>query len=150
LLLLAKNFAQAAFSAIALDGVADCGSRGDHSDARPDSGRAFFGVLRQRGHRSFEGLSERTPIKPKDKAAAIEAAAFFPRIAEIMLPPHMLLGAETHDAMKKRVSNNGQALTALAAPSGEDFAAAFGGLAGAVADLAGALLTVWAECRLHM
>jgi hypothetical protein len=46
-------------------------------------------------------------------------------------------------------SNNGQAFAAGTAAVGEDFATTFGGLAGAKADLAGALLAMWAECRLH-
>ena len=45
--------------------------------------------------------------------------------------------------------DDGQALAALAAAIGENLAATFGGFASTVADLAGALQAVWAECRLH-
>ena len=46
-------------------------------------------------------------------------------------------------------SDDGQTLAALAAAGGENLAATFGGFASTVADLAGALQAVWAECRLH-
>jgi len=48
-----------------------------------------------------------------------------------------------------QVSDDGQALAALAAAVGENLAATNGGFTGAIANLAGTLEAVWAECRLH-
>ncbi len=45
--------------------------------------------------------------------------------------------------------NDGEALAALETTGFDDFLAAFGGHAGAIADLTGALLAVWAEGGLH-
>ena len=42
-----------------------------------------------------------------------------------------------------------QALATFEAAGADDFASAGSGHAGAITDLAGAFLTVWAECWLH-
>jgi hypothetical protein len=46
-------------------------------------------------------------------------------------------------------SDDGEALATLGAAGGQDFAATAGGFTGAEADLASALLLVWAEGGIH-
>ena len=78
ILVAAKELAQAALGAVALDGVADGGSRGDDAETR-----------RRGGWRIAAEPGER-------ECAAVEAAAVFADRAEIDLAAQMLLGAKTH------------------------------------------------------
>jgi hypothetical protein len=82
-LMVAKNFAQAAFGAGAQDGVAHGDAGGDHAQAGGRGGRGF-------GQTGLAGV-------PKHKGAAIMAAPVGPDVLEIQLAPQTLLGAETHD-----------------------------------------------------
>jgi hypothetical protein len=82
-LMVAKNFAQAAFGAGALDGVAHGYPGGDYAQA---GGRGGDGV----GQIGLAGV-------PKHKGAAIMASPVGPDVLEIQLAPQTLLGAETHD-----------------------------------------------------
>ena len=147
-LVAAENFAEAALGAGAFDGVADGGVGGYDREAhgfRRDCGREVTG---SRGG---------ALAVPEHKAAAFVAAAIFPQVAEIALPPDVLLGAETHNdssdsdspVNRPRKSDDGQPFASGAAAVGENFASGFGGLAGAEANLARAFFAMWAECRLH-
>lgn len=82
-LVVAKNFAQAAFGAGAHNGVAHGNAGGDHAQAGIGSGRSVVRI----------GLAS----VPKHKGAAIMAAPVGPDVLEIQLAPQTLLGAETHD-----------------------------------------------------
>ena len=140
-LMIAKNFAQAAFGAGALHGVADGGAGSDHTQAGGGGGRGLREV-RPRGI-------------PKHKGAAIMAAPVGPDVLEIQLAPQTLLGAETHDRKENatpeggRSLDDGQPFAAFTTTVREDRAATFGGFAGTKTDLAGALQAVRAEGGLH-
>jgi len=81
MLLLAKNLPQPALGAIAGNGVADCGGGSDDADARrwPRNGGT--------------GLAA---FPPDGEGATIDPTAGFAYRANFVLPPQMLLGAETH------------------------------------------------------
>jgi len=100
LLVAPENLAEAAFGAGALHGVADGGVGGHDGEARDfgrDFGRgAWRGAVRAGGC-GGGGVSGGAFAMPESKAAAFVAAAVFTQIAEIALPPDVLLGAETHD-----------------------------------------------------
>src|SRR6188768_830185 len=126
MLIATVEFAQAAFGAVALDGIADGSAGSNDAHASRTGGRT-----RWRGPPN------------KLKGAAVHAAALFADSAKINRALQALAGAQTH------WSNDRQALATLLAAGGEDLAAATGGLAGAKTDLAGAFLAMRAECRLH-
>lgn len=139
-LVLAEHFAEAPLGAVAQHGVvADGGLRGDHA------------------HAGGRRVVRRGPGTPdQEERAAIGAATMLARGAEVAIALHALRGAEALRRRRRvsaghgeRKSDDGEALAALAATGSEDFAAAFGGLAGAETDLASALLAVRTECRLH-
>lgn len=81
LLIVSKHLAQAAFGAIAEDGVADGSGRSD--DAEPGENRR-----RRVG---------RVPLqKPHRECAAIQPATVFTHSAKVALTPQVLLRAKTH------------------------------------------------------
>jgi hypothetical protein len=139
----AEKFAEAAFGAVAQDGVADGGGRSDEARARE---------VNRNGSGGGDG-----PGKPPDgESAGVVAAAFGTDGANVALAAEMLLRAETHGTAavngRGRISadsDDGQTLAAFETAGADDFAAAFGGHAGAVADLAGAFLAMRAEGGLH-
>lgn len=108
--------------------------------------------------------------------AGVVTAAGGTDVVEIALAAQVLLGKESHgvgggagggngkaategvaatgngDGRRgagRRQLDDGEALAALRAAGGEDFAATLGGFAGAEVDLASALLLVWAEGGFH-
>ena len=157
----AKALAEPALGAGPGDGVAH-GGAGRH-EAGPGGQFVWFG--RGPGRRGlardgFAGSGTRGQRGPgsviKHKGAAIEAAPLGADVVEIRRPTQVLVGAEAHgvEAEDREGSrllplDDGEALAALGATSGEDLAATLGGIAGAEADLAGAFLFVRAEGGLH-
>jgi hypothetical protein len=129
-LMVAKNFAKAAFGAGAPDGVADGGAGSHHAQAGGGGGHGFREV-------GPAGI-------PKHKGAAIMAAPVGPDVLEIQLAPQTLLGAETHDREGNatpeggRSLDDGQPFAAFATTVCEDRTATFGGFTGKETDLAGA------------
>jgi len=124
-LVLAINFAEATLRAVAVDGVADGGARGDHA------------------HAGVSGRTGRPDTPSEEKDAAIDAAALLANSAEIGVAPQALTGGQAQGGARCRrhaevFLDDRKALAALAAAVGEDLAAAFGGFAGAETDFAGA------------
>jgi hypothetical protein len=78
MLVAAVEIAETALGAVAVDGVADRGSGGDHADAR--SGGRLGGAL----------------PPSKQKGPAINAAALFPHGAKVVIAPQALPGAQEH------------------------------------------------------
>ncbi len=141
LLLGAEEFAEAAFGAIALHGGANGGGGGDDADA---------GIRWRRAGRA--------EFPPDGEGAAVDAAALLAHGADVALAAQVLLSAEAHGTGREtpalaapatRRSDDSQAFATLETAGTDDFTAAFGGHAGAITDLAGALFAVWAECGLH-
>jgi len=154
-LVLAKRLTEAAFGAVAADGVADGSGRSDDTDAR-----------QVRCDREFRG--DVAVLPPHSEGAAIDTTTLFADDADVALAAQVLLRAETHEGVARRARVSGahslgrvatdesrlglddrQALAAFEAAGADDFASAGSGHAGAITDLAGAFLTVWAECWLH-
>lgn len=77
-LVAAVKIAEAAFGAVAVDGVADRGPGGDHADARGG------------------GRPGGTLPPSKQKGPAINAAALFPHGAKVVIAPQALPGAQEH------------------------------------------------------
>ena len=136
-----EHLAQTPFGAIALDGTSHSGAGCDHGHPRTADGRMLRRI--------------RTHHPPQNKAAAVEAAAGLPHVADFPLAPQMLLGAKAHGRNDQRTaartteSNDRQALTALATTRIDDLATTLGGHTGAEADLTDALFAVRTESGLH-
>ena len=93
LLLVAENFAEAAFRAIAEHGVADGSGRGHDADAGN----------RPRGRGGGRGVGVAT-APPHREGAAVDAAALFADGANIALAAQVLLRAETHGGVARLAS----------------------------------------------
>lgn len=78
-LMSAKKFAETAFGAIAMDGVADGGGGGDHAGAGSDDG-------------DFRRARE----PPDREGARVETTAFSPDSTNFVLAAEVLLRAKTH------------------------------------------------------
>lgn len=132
-LMVAEHLAEAAFGAVALDGVADGRNGGDDANAH-------------------EGTVAAPRKIPEGKRRTLHTPALFPDSTKIARAAQMLLRAEAHGraaAGENGQSDHRQALAAFETAGFDDFAAALGGHTGTVTNLAGALFAVWAECRLH-
>jgi hypothetical protein len=154
-----ENFSESAFSAIAQDGVPDGRNRSDDAHPRRISRRITLSCDERRRGRSGSGIRfgrRRSTETQQSESAAVDAPTLFTDGAKIALTPQMLLRAETHRGRgltrtyeKPGRSDDRQTLAALETTGLDDFAAARGGHASAIADLTGALLAVRTECRLH-
>ncbi len=95
-LLGAKDLAETPLSAGAGDGVANRGTGGDYAKPRRGGlGRRCKGIGWLKIRTRMQSLRQSWDI-PKDKGAAIKAAAFGSDVLKIQRATQMLVGAETH------------------------------------------------------
>lgn len=90
ILILPKNSAQAAFSAVALHGVADSGDRGDHAHSPGEVSGVFAGK------------------PPSGENPAVNPATLFANTAKIALAANVLLRAKTHGASADAIGGKAQ------------------------------------------
>ena len=131
--MLTEKFPETALGAIALDGGTNRRGGGDDADSRAIDG-AF------------------APPVPERERPAVESLALLAYGAKLAWAADMLLRTETHGTTTRRGrvgSDDRQTLATLAATQLQDLAAATGGHAGAITNLAGALFAMRAKCRFH-
>ena len=93
-LVLAKRLSEAAFGAVAADGVADGSGRGNDTDARQ------VGCYRE----VWRGVAV---LPPNGERAAIDTATVFADDADVALAAQVLLRAETHEGVARRARVTG-------------------------------------------